>query len=95
MTQQNKEEKRRRGVSDSWENMGDEDRNKRKQNILKGIANSKKIKNIKRGGDCSWSIPILVDGIYFESIIEARKTLQLSQYFLFKNHKVEKLKNKK
>lgn len=79
-------EKRKAGVKNDWKKMNDIDRKNRCKNISNALQG-------KMGGSKNpFAKPMLVDGTYYGSLIEACNSLKLSKYKLYKYHKVEKLK---
>ena len=79
-------EKRRIGVAESWKRMTTEERNIRSLNL------SKSLKGKCVGEKNGFATQITVDGVYYGSITEALEKLNISNYLLFKRHKVKKLK---
>lgn len=79
-------EKRKKGVSENWKQLSKTDKEQRCKNI------SNALKGKMNGSKNPFAKPMLVDGVYYGSLVEACEKLKLSTYKLYKNHKVEKLK---
>jgi hypothetical protein len=82
-------EKRRDGVRRSWENMSDEQKEQRRKNISKSLVGK------MSGGKNPFATPVIVNGIHYDSIADARKELGVSSYILEKHYEVIKLERKK
>ena len=78
-------EKRKKGVAEGWKKLSKKDKENRCKNISNGL------KGKMNGSKNPFAKPMLVDGVYYGSLVEACKTLKLSSYKLYKNHKVQKL----
>lgn len=78
--------KRSDGVKSFWNNMTEDEKTTRSNNMSKGS----KGKNI--GKDNPMSFPLTVNGIRFECLKDALDHFQVSYYKLFKHHIVIKLK---
>ena len=78
-------EKRKKGVAQDWKRLSKKDKEQRCKNISNGL------KGKMNGSKNPFAKPMLVDGIYYGSLVEACEKLKLSSYKLYKNHKVEKL----
>lgn len=79
-------QKRKIGVTNDWKKMNDVDRKKRSKNI------SNALKGKMNGSKNPFAKPMLIDDVYYGSLVEACNALKLSKYKLYKYHKVQKLK---
>lgn len=81
-------EKRRVGVKNSWEKMTRDQIDQRRENISKSLIGK------MSGGKNPFATPVLVNGIRYESIADAKSSLGVSRFILFKHYEVVKLERK-
>jgi len=79
-------EKRKNGVAKSWKLLTEMERIARNGNISKSLKG--KVSGSKNGN----AHPILVNGIRYGSIAEAKLKLKVNRYYLFKNYIITKIK---
>jgi hypothetical protein len=80
--------KRKKGVKNAHKNMSDKEKTSRSKNISNSLIGK------LTGSNNGQSKSIIVNGIYYGSIIEATKMLNISKYKLYKYYKIEKTNKK-